>query len=115
MEIILLQDIDKVGDKHTIVTVKNGYGRNYLLPRGFAVLASPAAMKQAEAWRSRAEARRAQLKAAATAPVPGVTQRREVWQPRRKAPVEASASARASATRCHSQKPVRVQYRPRIR
>jgi len=40
MEIILLQDIDKVGDKHTIVTVKNGYGRNYLIPQGMALIAN---------------------------------------------------------------------------
>lgn len=40
MEIILLQDIDKVGDKHTIVTVRNGYGRNYLIPQGLAIVAN---------------------------------------------------------------------------
>jgi len=40
MEIILLKDIDKVGDKHEIVTVKNGYGRNYLIPQGLAIIAN---------------------------------------------------------------------------
>lgn len=40
MDIILLQDIDKVGDKHTIVNVKNGYGRNYLIPQGMAIIAN---------------------------------------------------------------------------
>lgn len=40
MDIILLQDIDNVGDKHTIVKVKDGYGRNFLLPRGMAILAN---------------------------------------------------------------------------
>lgn len=40
MEIILLKDIDKVGDKHTIVKVKDGYGRNYLIPQGFALEAN---------------------------------------------------------------------------
>lgn len=40
MDIILLQDIDKVGDKHTIVTVKDGYGRNYLIPQGMAIIAN---------------------------------------------------------------------------
>jgi large subunit ribosomal protein L9 len=40
MEVILLQDIDKVGDKHTIVSVKNGYGRNFLIPQGFALIAN---------------------------------------------------------------------------
>lgn len=40
MDIILLQDIDKVGDKHTIVSVKDGYGRNYLIPQGMAIIAN---------------------------------------------------------------------------
>jgi len=40
MEVILLKDIDKVGDKHTIVTVKNGYGRNYLIPQKLALIAN---------------------------------------------------------------------------
>jgi large subunit ribosomal protein L9 len=40
MEIILLQDIDNVGDKHTIVKVKDGFGRNYLIPRGMALVAN---------------------------------------------------------------------------
>lgn len=40
MEVILLQDIDKVGDKHTIATVRDGYGRNYLIPQGLAIVAN---------------------------------------------------------------------------
>ncbi len=40
MQIILLKDIDKVGDKHDMVTVKAGYARNYLIPQGFAVVAN---------------------------------------------------------------------------
>ena len=40
MEIILLKDVDKVGDKHTIIKVKNGFGRNYLIPRGLALIAN---------------------------------------------------------------------------
>ena len=40
MDIILLKDIDKVGNKHEIVKVKDGYGRNYLIPQGFAVVAN---------------------------------------------------------------------------
>lgn len=40
MEIILLKDLDKVGDKHTIVKVRDGYGRNYLIPQGFALEAN---------------------------------------------------------------------------
>jgi large subunit ribosomal protein L9 len=40
MEIILLKDIDKLGDKHEIVKVKPGYGRNYLIPQKMAVIAN---------------------------------------------------------------------------
>lgn len=40
MEIILLKDVDKVGDKHDVVKVKDGYGRNYLLPNGLAIVAN---------------------------------------------------------------------------
>src|SRR5690606_13230573 len=45
MEVILKQDIKKLGEKDDIVTVKPGYGRNYLIPQGFAVLATPSAKK----------------------------------------------------------------------
>jgi large subunit ribosomal protein L9 len=40
MEVILKQDIANLGYKDDIVTVKNGYGRNYLIPQGFAILAT---------------------------------------------------------------------------
>ncbi len=40
MDIILLQDIDKVGNKFEIVTVKNGYARNYLIPQKMAIIAN---------------------------------------------------------------------------
>lgn len=45
MEIILKQDVQNLGFKDDIVTVKNGYGRNYLIPQGFAILATPSAKK----------------------------------------------------------------------
>ena len=45
MEIILKEDIANLGYKNDIVTVKSGYGRNYLIPTGKAVIASPAAKK----------------------------------------------------------------------
>jgi large subunit ribosomal protein L9 len=45
MEIILKQDIQNLGFIDDIVTVKNGYGRNYLIPHGFAVLATISAKK----------------------------------------------------------------------
>jgi large subunit ribosomal protein L9 len=45
MEIILLQDVQKLGQKDDLVHVKAGYGRNYLIPRGYAVAATPSARK----------------------------------------------------------------------
>ena len=45
MEIILKQDVENLGFIDDVVTVKNGYGRNYLIPHGFAVLATSSAKK----------------------------------------------------------------------
>jgi len=45
MEVILKQDIKSLGEKDDIVTVKPGFGRNYLIPQGFAILATPSAKK----------------------------------------------------------------------
>jgi len=45
MELILKQDVENLGFKDDIVTVKNGYGRNFLIPQGFAILATPSARK----------------------------------------------------------------------
>ena len=45
MEIILKQDIKNLGEKDDVVNVKPGYGRNYLIPQGFASMATPSARK----------------------------------------------------------------------
>jgi large subunit ribosomal protein L9 len=45
MEIILLQDVPKLGHKDDLVKVKNGYGLNYLIPKGLAVAATSSAKK----------------------------------------------------------------------
>lgn len=45
MELILKQDVQNLGFKDDVVTVKPGYGRNFLIPKGFAVLATPSAKK----------------------------------------------------------------------
>jgi large subunit ribosomal protein L9 len=45
MEVILKQDVKHVGSKDEIVKVKNGYGRNFLLPKGLAFLATESAKK----------------------------------------------------------------------
>ncbi len=45
MEVILKKNVDKLGYKDEKVTVKPGYGRNFLIPQGYAVLATPSAVK----------------------------------------------------------------------
>ena len=45
MELILRQDVQNLGFKDDVVTVKNGYGRNFLIPQGVAHLATPSAKK----------------------------------------------------------------------
>ena len=55
MEIILKQDMPGLGDKDDIIKVKDGYGRNFLIPKGHAVLATESARKvHAENLRQRA-------------------------------------------------------------
>ena len=48
MELILKQDVQDLGFKDDVVTVKNGYGRNFLIPQGLAALATPSAKKVLE-------------------------------------------------------------------
>ncbi|HNR42138.1 MAG TPA: 50S ribosomal protein L9 [Bacteroidales bacterium] len=65
MEIILLQDVNKLGQKDDIVNVKNGYGSNYLIPKGLAIAATPSAKKMhAENMKQRAH-KEEKIKAAA--------------------------------------------------
>jgi len=65
MEIILKQDMPNLGHKDDIVTVKDGYARNYLIPNGLAINATKTARKvHEENLRQRAH-KEAQLKAAA--------------------------------------------------
>lgn len=45
MELILKKDVQNLGFKDDVVTVKNGYGRNYLIPQGYAQLATASAKK----------------------------------------------------------------------
>lgn len=46
MDIILLKDVEKVGDKYEIVNVKDGFGRNYLIPQKLAVIANDSNRKR---------------------------------------------------------------------
>jgi large subunit ribosomal protein L9 len=57
VKVILRQDIDKLGEAGEVVSVKPGFARNYLLPRGFAYEASAANLRKIEEDKSRAEAR----------------------------------------------------------
>jgi large subunit ribosomal protein L9 len=45
MELILKNDVPNLGFKDDLVSVKNGYGRNYLIPQGLAILATPSSKK----------------------------------------------------------------------
>tara|TARA_B100001115_G_C15819460_1_gene407259 strand:- start:172 stop:618 length:447 start_codon:yes stop_codon:yes gene_type:complete len=45
MDVILKEDVEKLGFKNEIVKVKNGFGRNFLIPKGLAVLATNSAIK----------------------------------------------------------------------
>lgn len=59
MEIILLKDIEKLGDRHDIVKVKPGYGRNYLIPQGLAVNANSINRKKRDVILAEEEAKEA--------------------------------------------------------
>lgn len=66
MELILKEDVDNLGFKDDLVTVKNGYGRNYLIPQGLAAMATPSAKKVlAENLRQRAHKEKKIVDAAA--------------------------------------------------
>ncbi len=61
MKVLLVQDVYKLGRAGDVKKVADGYGRNYLIPQGLAVLATPSALKQVERIRTQADAKRAML------------------------------------------------------
>jgi large subunit ribosomal protein L9 len=61
MKVLLIKDVYKLGRAGDVKRVADGYGRNYLLPQGLAVLATPGALKQVEQIRTQASANRAAL------------------------------------------------------
>ncbi|MCP3169682.1 50S ribosomal protein L9 [Myxococcus qinghaiensis] len=65
MKVILREDIENLGKSGELVTVKDGFGRNYLLPRKKAVLASEQNLRQLEHEKAVITARNAKLKGAA--------------------------------------------------
>jgi len=61
MKVLLLKDVYKLGRAGDVKKVAAGYGRNFLIPQNFAVLATPGALKQVEQIKKRADERRAVL------------------------------------------------------
>ena len=62
MKILLLKDVYKLGHAGDIKKVADGYARNFLIPQGYATLATPSAVNQAETIRANANVLREQLK-----------------------------------------------------
>jgi len=56
MEVILLENVDKLGDKHDIVNVKDGYGRNFLIPQKLGLIANDTNRKRLAEFIRRSEA-----------------------------------------------------------
>ena len=63
MKVLLIKDVYKLGRAGDVKKVADGYGRNYLIPHGFATLATPVSIKQAETLRQNAAIARAKLNA----------------------------------------------------
>jgi large subunit ribosomal protein L9 len=61
MKVLLKEDVDNLGYAGEVMNVADGYGRNYLIPKGIAVKASPSVLKQAHSWRDRAAVRMAEV------------------------------------------------------
>ncbi len=61
MKVLLKEDVDNLGYAGEVMTVADGYGRNYLIPRGIAEKASPNVLRSAEKWRERAAVRMTEL------------------------------------------------------
>ncbi len=61
MKVLLLKDVYKLGRAGDVKKVADGFGRNFLLPQGLAVLATPGALKQANSIREEAAAARTAL------------------------------------------------------
>jgi len=53
MKVLLIKDVYKLGHAGDVKKVANGYGRNYLIPQGLAVLATPGALKQVDRIREK--------------------------------------------------------------
>ncbi len=65
MRVVLRGDVENLGLKGDLVEVADGYARNYLVPKGLAIKATPGAQKQADAMRRNREAQEARARAEA--------------------------------------------------
>ena len=61
MEVILLDHIEKVGAKHDVVKIKDGYGRNFLIPKGLAIVANKSNMARLDGLKKQAGKKEAAL------------------------------------------------------
>lgn len=73
MKIILKEDIQNLGYKDDIVEVKDGYGRNYLIPQGKAIIANPSNLRQLEENQRQRAHKLAKIKADAEAVAASLT------------------------------------------
>jgi large subunit ribosomal protein L9 len=62
MKVLLKEDVSNLGYAGEVMEVANGYGRNYLIPQGMAVKATPGVLTSAKAWRERAKVRLNELR-----------------------------------------------------
>jgi large subunit ribosomal protein L9 len=74
MKVLLKHDVSKLGKAGQVKNVADGYARNYLIPQGMAVLATPGAMKQADVLAKAEQMRQAKLAADASAVAEGIKQ-----------------------------------------
>lgn len=80
MKVLLVQDVDDLGFAGEIKDVATGYGRNFLIPNGLAVLATPGALKEADLHRRRATERRQRLADEVAALAAAIGQKTLVFQ-----------------------------------
>lgn len=76
MQVLLKEDVENLGLAGEVHKVAPGFGRNYLIPKNLAIIATPKTLKQAEAWRKKADTRRAEIRAeyeALAAKISGLT------------------------------------------
>ena len=69
MKVILSDDVEKLGHKGDVVTVSDGYARNFLIPKGLALFANKGGLRQAEQMRRAREEQERKIKEAAAARV----------------------------------------------